>query len=75
MAEKKDDMCCTVRMIAALVAVMATVAAAFHLTGDIMQSGIVGVVALIYAIGLVLASCAFMHEKLLNRKAAADATS
>jgi uncharacterized membrane protein len=68
MSHKNEDMCCTIRMIAALVGVMAAITITLHFTGDLMQAGIVGVVASIYAIGLLLASCAFVHEKIVSRQ-------
>ncbi len=64
MSEQKHHLCCTVRMIATLVAVMSVIALTLHLTGDLLQSGIVGVVALIYGIGLLLGSCCYLQEKL-----------
>lgn len=64
MSKEKHHLCCTVRMIATLVAVMGAIAVTLHLTGDLMQSGIVGVVASIYGIGLLLGSCCYMQEKL-----------
>lgn len=67
MSGENEPMCCTIRMIAALTLVMACVAATLHFTGDLMQSGIVGVVASIYAIGFLLGTCAHLYQKRVDR--------
>ena len=66
--QNKDNMCCTIRMIATLVVIMGVIAAVLHFTGDLMQAGIVGVVASIYGIGFLMGTCAFVHEKLVSRQ-------
>jgi len=68
--EEKNDMCCTIRMVAMLTLVMVAIAATLHFTGDLMQAGIVGVVASIYAIGFLLATCGYLYEKVMHRPAA-----
>ena len=72
MSQENEPMCCTVRMIAALTLVMASIAATLHFTGDLMQSGIVGVVALIYAISFLLGACAHLYQKRVDRQHALE---
>jgi len=47
---------------------MGVIATVLHFTGDLMQAGIVGVVASIYGIGFLMGTCAFIHEKLVSRQ-------